>query len=153
MNITEVLSEEQILVKLNAKSKDEVLNTMIDALSGSPKVKDVEQIRKVVFEREKIMSTGIGKGFALPHGKTNSVEATMGVLATLYEPIDFESLDDVPVNIVFMLVGQEQSVGLHLRLLSKISRLMSNDGFRAELLRAEHPREVIQLFAERDADG
>ena len=152
MNITEVLSENHILVKIRAGSKEDVLNKMIDTLGDSPLVKDLEAVRRVVFEREKIMSTGIGKGFALPHGKSNAVDATMAVLATLEDPIDFDSLDNIPVNIVFLLVGQEQSVGVHLRLLSKISRLMNNDSFRGQLLQAASEAEVLRLFAERDGD-
>jgi len=152
MNIIDVLDRSSVLVQLNARTKDDVLNSMIDILKTSDRVKDIEEIRKAVFEREKIMSTGIGNGFALPHGKTKAVDSTVGVFATLAKPVDFKSLDSQPVSIVFMLIGQEHSVGTHLRLLSRISRLMTNVGFRDRLLTAATPNDAYNLFAQQESE-
>jgi fructose-specific phosphotransferase system IIA component len=152
MNIIDVLDRSSVLVQLNARTKDDVLNSMIDVLKNSEKVKDLEEIRKAVFEREKIMSTGIGNGFALPHGKTKAVESTIGVFATLANPVDFKALDSKPVHLVFMLIGQEHGVGTHLRLLSRISRLMTNIGFRDRLMSATTPDQAFEIFSQQESE-
>lgn len=152
MNITDVLDRTSVLVQLTARTKEDVLNSMVDVLKTSAKVKDIEEIRRAVFEREKVMSTGIGNGFALPHGKTKAVESTIGVFATLANPVDFKALDSRPVTMVFMLIGQEHGVGTHLRLLSRISRLMTNTGFRERLMNAATPDEAYELFSQQEAE-
>lgn len=152
MNITDVLERSSVLVNLEARTKEEVLNRMIDVLKGSESINSIDDIRQAVFEREKLMSTGIGNGFALPHGKTKAVKSTIGVFATLARPVDFQALDSQPVSIVFMLIGQEHGVGTHLRLLSRISRLMTNAGFRERLTAAATPDEAYELFARQESE-
>lgn len=152
MNIIDVLDRSSVLVQLDAHTKDDVLNRMIDVLKPSLKVKDIEEIRRAVFEREKIMSTGIGNGFALPHGKTKAVESTIGVFATLKEPVDFHALDNQPVQMIFMLIGQEHGVGTHLRLLSRISRLMTNANFRQRLMSATNAEEAYDIFSQQESE-
>ncbi|KXK35670.1 MAG: PTS IIA-like nitrogen-regulatory protein PtsN [Chlorobi bacterium OLB6] len=98
------------------------------------------------------MSTGIGHGVALPHGKTNTVTTSIAAMATLAEPVDFDSLDDEPVNIVLMLVGTESNVGGHLRLLSRVSRMVGTEQFRTQLRNATSVQSVIDLFASYEED-
>ena len=93
------------------------------------------------------MSTGIGYGVALPHGKSSVVHTSLAALAVLRTPIDFDALDDKPVNIVLLLVGTEEAVGAHLRLLSRISRMVGSDQFRSDLVGARTVEEVLDLFA------
>ncbi|MBI3257990.1 MAG: PTS sugar transporter subunit IIA [Ignavibacteriae bacterium] len=95
MKITDILKKSTILVQEHVGSKDAALTLMIEALSKSGQISDSVEVARVVWEREKIMSTGIGKGFALPHGKTNSVSETVGCFLTLDVPIDFNSLDNL----------------------------------------------------------
>jgi len=152
MKITDILKTSTILVHQNLDEKQAVLSKMISALSKSGQISDIEEVTRVVWDRENIMSTGIGKGFALPHGKTNSVSETVGCFLTLDKPIDFEALDSLPVNIIFMLIGRENTVGTHLRLLSRISRLMNNDTFRVEIANAQSSEEILALF-EREEDN
>ncbi len=146
MKLTDVISNESIIVKFAGHGKDEVFRAMIASMAASGKITDADEVYRVVMEREKIMSTGIGKGFALPHGKTNAVTDTIGALATLDTPIDFNALDNRPVNVVFMLIGRENAVGVHLRLLSRISRMMNDDMFRKKILDATSAAEVLLLF-------
>ena len=146
MKITDILKKSTILVQGHVIDKNAALTLMIEALHKSGQISDAVEVTRVVWEREKIMSTGIGKGFALPHGKTNSVAETVGCFLTLDEPIDFEALDNMPVNTIFMLIGRENTVGTHLRLLSRISRLMNNDVFRSEVTNARTSDEVFALF-------
>lgn len=93
MKITDILQPTAILLNTTFATKEAALDAMIDALSSGGHITKVEEARKAVFDREKIMSTGIGKGFALPHGKTNHITETVGAFMTLKEPLDFQALD------------------------------------------------------------
>jgi fructose-specific phosphotransferase system IIA component len=147
LKITDILDRNAVVLDLDASDKDEALGRLIDVLASTGKVRDIAQLRRVIFDREKLMSTGIGHGVALPHGKTNVVDASLAALATLRTPIDFDSLDDKPVTIIIMLVGTEGNVGLHLRLLSRISRMVGNDTFRLSLQAAKSADDVLALLA------
>ncbi len=92
------------------------------------------------------MSTGVGSGFAIPHGKTDAVSDIVAAFAVTSQPIDYQSLDDQPVRLIFLLVGRDNMVGPHIKLLSRISRLMNKDDFRKQLLEAETPTEVLEIF-------
>lgn len=148
MKIIDVLQKESIELNLSFQNKDELLSYIIQLAERSGKIADIESASKAVFDRERIMSTGVGKGIALPHAKTNSVADSVGALIILNSPIDFEALDGKPVNIIFLLMGRESNVGNHLRLLSKVSRLLNNDAFRSKLLKSETSDEVINIFSE-----
>jgi fructose-specific phosphotransferase system IIA component len=147
LKITDILDRNAVVLDLDASDKDEALGRLIDVLASTGKVRDIAQLRRVIFDREKLMSTGIGHGVALPHGKTNVVDASLAALATLRTPIDFDSLDDKPVTIIIMLVGTEGNVGVHLRLLSRISRMVGNDTFRLSLQAAKSADDVLALLA------
>jgi fructose-specific phosphotransferase system IIA component len=146
MHIASILEEPFIAINLPARSKEECLNSMIDMLAGSAKILDLEKVRAAILEREKIMSTGVGHGFAIPHAKTDALSDIVAAFATTQDPIDFQALDDQPVRLVFMLVGRESHVGTHLKLLSRISRLMNNPAFREQLLGATSPEQILHLF-------
>jgi fructose-specific phosphotransferase system IIA component len=150
MHIASILEESFIAINLQADTKEKALNAMIDMLAGSPKVLDLEKIRHAILERERIMSTGVGHGFAIPHAKTDALTDIIAAFATTARPIDFQALDDQPVRLIFMLVGRETHVGTHLKLLSRVSRLMNSENFRNQLLQATSPAEVLQLFNEEE---
>ena len=149
MKITDILQPSAILLNTTFATKDAALDAMIDALASGGHITKVEEARKAVFDREKIMSTGIGKGFDL---KTNHITETVGAFMTLKEPLDFQALDQQPVTIIFMLIGRENTVGTHLRLLSRISRLMNKDSFRDSISAAEKPEQVIARFASEEEE-
>lgn len=146
MKISDILNVNSIKINVHADNKNELLDTMVFLAEKSGKIIDRDEAKNEVFEREKIMSTGVGKGIAIPHAKTNAITDTVGALATLSNPIDYNSLDNEPVIIVFLLLGLENNVGNHLILLSKISRLMNNDSFRGQLLECKNGDDVISLF-------
>ena len=151
MHIASLLEEPFIAVNLAAESKEEALMMLVDRLGDSAKVLDLEKVRRAILEREKIMSTGVGHGFAIPHAKVDALTDIVAAFATLANPIDFQALDGQPVRLVFMLVGRETHVGTHLKLLSRVSRLMNNETFRDQLLQAGTPAEVLQLFQEEES--
>lgn len=150
MHISSVLDEQFIAIRIPATDKEKALNAMVDMLGKSRKVLDLEKVRTAILEREKLMSTGVGHGFAIPHGKTDAIEDIIAAFAITGEPIDFDALDNQPVQLIFMLVGKESHVGTHLKLLSRISRLMNNEVFRQQLLNAATPAEVLSLFEQEE---
>jgi fructose-specific phosphotransferase system IIA component len=151
MRISDILTEEYVVTGLEGDSKDTIIDALIDLVSRSPKVLDKEKVRSAIFDREKIMSTGVGNGFAIPHGKTDAVSDIVASFGVTAEPIDYESLDEKPVRLVFLLVGKDNLVGPHIKLLSRISRLMNKEEFRKRLLEAAGPKEIIELFRQEEA--
>jgi fructose-specific phosphotransferase system IIA component len=146
MNIHSLLSADSVLPRLQVKDKETLLNRLVDLLKTQVDSSQLESIREAVFEREEIMSTGVGKGFAIPHGKSSGIETNYASFAILDQPIDYESIDDKPVQIVFLLVGPESRNSAHIKLLSRISRLMNSSKFRNQLIDCETPEEILNLF-------
>lgn len=151
MRISDILTENLVATGLAGKSKDDIIDAMIELVAASPKVQDKDKVRKAIFEREKIMSTGVGNGFAIPHGKTDAVTDIVAAFAVTAEPIDYQSLDEKPVRLVFLLVGKDNLVGPHIKLLSRISRLMNKEEFRKRLLELKTPKEIIDTFKQEEA--
>ncbi|MDL1894157.1 PTS sugar transporter subunit IIA [Sphingobacteriales bacterium CHB3] len=151
MKISDLLTEDLVVTHLEGNSKDDIINSIVDLVATSPKVLDKEKVREAVFEREQIMSTGVGDGFAIPHGKTDAVSDIAAAFAITAEPIDYESLDEKPVRLVFLLVSKANMVGPHIKLLSRISRLMNKAEFREKLLHVSSPKEIIEMFKQEEA--
>lgn len=150
MKVTDLLKDGFVIAELNGNSKDEVINELIDLFKDDPRVNDIDKVREAVLEREKIMSTGVGKGFAIPHGKTNHVNEILGAFGRSTKPIDYHSLDQQPVNLVFLLVGKDNLVSTHIKLLSRISRMMNKDEFRNSLIEAKSKEEILDLFKKEE---
>jgi fructose-specific phosphotransferase system IIA component len=150
MKVSELLKPDFIISDLQGNTKEEIINELIDLFKNDPRVEDIEKVRNSVLEREKVMSTGVGKGFAIPHGKTNAVKEIIGAFGRLKDGIDYESLDGNPVNLVFLLVGKDNLISTHIKLLSRISRLMNKDDFRHRLAEANSADEIVKLFSEEE---
>lgn len=150
MNIYSLLSEETVLPQLKVQDKDELLNKLIDSLSEEMNREQLESVREAVFERENIMSTGVGKGLAIPHGKAKGIEDSYASFAILSEPVDYESIDDKPVQLVFLLAGPESKNSIHIKLLSRISRLMNSSSFRNQLMDCDTSEEILHTFRQEE---
>lgn len=150
MKVSELLKQEFIIPNLKGEIKEEIINELIDLFKNDPRVEDIEKVRSAVLDREKVMSTGVGKGFAIPHGKTNAVREIIGAFGRIKDGIDYESLDGNPVNLVFLLVGKDNLISTHIKLLSRISRLMNKDDFRHRLAEANNADEIVKLFSEEE---
>ena len=146
MKICEILRVDRIISSVQGTNKSEVIDELIDLFKNDERVKNLDEMKIAVHDREKIMSTGVGKGFAIPHAKTDSVNEIVAAFGKLDKPIDFQALDEQPVNLVFLLVGKESLVGPHIKLLSRISRMMNKDEFRESLTKANSPQEIYSLF-------
>lgn len=150
MKISDILSTDVIEVKLDVKDKDDSLNKIIALAAKSGKITDLEKVTQTIFEREKLVSTGVGKGFAIPHGKTDAILDTVAAFVITKGPIDFDSIDSEPVRFIFLLVGKETLLNTHIKLLSRISRLMNKDEFRDKLLSAETKDDVLKIFKDEE---
>ncbi len=146
--VYQLLAPEYIRVGLPGSSKEAVLEALLDVLAVHPAVLDPEMMREAVFERERMMSTGVGKGLGLPHAKTGAVRETVAAFAITAEPIDFGALDNEPVRLLFMLVGSERGKSEHIKILSRISRLLNRDAFREKLLQVRTAEEIRSLIEE-----
>ncbi|MEJ5350325.1 MAG: PTS sugar transporter subunit IIA [Melioribacteraceae bacterium] len=146
MKICDILKKDKIIPSMKGKTKFDLINELVDLFKDDERVIDLEGMRQSVIEREKIMSTGVGKGFAIPHAKSNSVNDIIAAFGKLDEPVDFQALDGQPVNLIFLLVGRENLVGPHIKLLSRISRMMNRDEFRESLAKAQTADEIYELF-------
>jgi len=143
MKISEILNEKVISVGLECTDKDDAINKMVDLASNSGLMTDINKVRECVIEREKLVSTGVGKGFAIPHGKTDEIKGIVAAFAVFLEPVQF----------VFLIVGKESLLNAHIKLLSRISRLMNKDEFREKLEEAKTPQEVLKIFTEEEANS
>ena len=150
MKVSDLLKPEFVVPDVKGVSKEDVINELIDLFKNDSKVEDIEKVRAAVLDREKIMSTGVGKGFAIPHGKTNAVKDIIGAFGKINEGIDYDSLDVNPVQLIFLLVGKDNLISTHIKLLSRISRLMNKDDFRHRLLEADTKEDIIKLFSEEE---
>lgn len=150
MKVSDLLNTKVVLTELNSSKKEDVINEMIDLFRNDIRVTDLEKVRDAVLERENIMSTGVGKGFAIPHGKTSAVTDIIGAFVKTSKDIAYDSLDGKPVNLIFLLVGKDTLVSTHIKLLSRISRLMNKDDFRERLLESKSPEDIIAIFNEEE---
>lgn len=150
-SIADLLSPSRVLVKLAETDKFNLIDALVDSLDGASEVTDLDQVRADVRAREALMSTGVGQGLALPHARSRAVTNTLAAFAVTESPVDYEALDGQPVRLAFLLVGPEEERGRHVRLLSRLSRLMARDTFRADLLDAPDAEAVIAAF--RDAEA
>jgi fructose-specific phosphotransferase system IIA component len=150
MKVTELLDEKFILTDFKSERKDDIINQLIDLHNENEVVTDLEKVRTAIHEREKEMSTGIGNGFAIPHGKTDAVKDVIASFGKTTNDIDYDALDGNPVNLVFLLVGRVDLVSNYIKLLSRISRMMNKEDFREKLLKAESKSKIINIFKEEE---
>ncbi len=150
MKICEILKPEKILVEFASTKKEDIINELINLFDGDPRINDIDKVRKAVLEREKIMSTGVGNGFAIPHGKTSGVNEIVAGFGKCTKSVDFQALDEKPVNLVFLLIGKDNMVGPHIKLLSRISRMMNKAEFRDKLANAASADEIYNIFLEEE---
>lgn len=150
MKVFELLEESFILTDFKSYDKKDIINELIDLHKEDINVNDLEKVRTAIHAREKEMSTGIGKGFAIPHGKTNAVKDVIVSFGKTTRDIDYDALDGNPVHLVFLLVGKVDLVSKYIKLLSRISRVMNKDEFRERLINSNSKEEIINIFKEEE---
>ncbi len=151
MKILEILDEELILSDLKAGGKKEAIEEMANLAVRHDERLNLDFLLDVLLEREKLGSTGIGDGVAIPHGKVPGIDEVIAVFARSTEGVDFESMDDKKAYLFFLLIAPENSSGAHLKALAKISRLMKEPQFRMRLMEAKSREEILRAFSEEDS--
>lgn len=151
MKITEILSPDLIIEQLHGSSKSEILGELADCLCAVHSEIPSDKLLGVLAERERMGSTAIGDGIAIPHGKIRGVDGIVGVFGRSRSGVDFESLDGKPTYLFFLLVAPEESASLHLKALARVSRLFKDAGFRERLINAGDKEELFRLIKEEDS--
>ena len=151
MKICDVLHKEAILADLKARNKEGILEELVAPVADIAKVQQEDLVR-VLLERERLGSTGIGGGIGIPHGKMKNLENLVLGFGLSRKGVDFESLDGKPAHIFFLLVTPENSTGLHLKLLARISRILKNETFKNRLLEAGDRDEIFGIIMGEDEE-
>lgn len=151
MHILDVLHREAILVDLQAKDKKGALDELVAPLAEIAGI-DHENLVRVLMERERLGSTGIGGGIGIPHGKFPGLKSLILGFGLSQKGVDFESMDGRPTYIFFLLITPENSTGLHLKLLARISKILKNDPFKEKLLHATDRDEIISIIKAEDEE-
>mgnify|MGYP004511781581 FL=1 len=143
MKITDLLSTSAIKLNGVAHSKEEVINQMVDLMASNGNIINKEEYKRVVMEREKEGTTGIGEGIAIPHGKTDAVSKPGLSAMVIPNGVNFDSLDGQPAKLIFLIAAPNTKDNVHLDVLSRLSTLLMDTEFRKELLNAETPAEFM----------
>lgn len=151
MLLTDLLTIDRIKIPLQASTKDGVLREMVQVIMSNPQ-EEPDEVLRAVREREAVLSTGIGNGVAIPHGKSALVPDLVMAAGRTAAPVDFDSLDGQPVQLLFMLIGPETAAGPHIKALSRISRLIRKDSVRAQLINAATAEEFYQGLKDAEAN-
>ena len=149
MLLTELLTPDRIRIPLRAENKDALLRELVQVLAADRSI-DESEVLRAVRERESVLSTGIGHGVAIPHGKSSAVPELRMAAGLTASPIEFDALDGQPVALFFLLVGPETAAGPHIKALSRISRLVRRDDVRDRLIGAKSSAEFLEAL--RDAE-
>ncbi len=146
MNLLDILSPRSMIVGLQGETKEDIIKELVDSLEEGEVLTDKDKVLQAVCEREKIMSTGIGDGIAIPHGKSDAVIRLAAALGTQKRGADFEALDGEPAYVFFLLVSPANISGPHIKALARISRLLKNDDFKKKLIAASTAAELLSVI-------
>src|SRR5262245_23663556 len=150
MKIVEILSENVVIPELHATTKEGVLREIAEHLASVHPEINANQLVEVLWERERLGSTAIGDGIAIPHGKLPGLRSVIAAFGRHRAGVDFQSLDGNPTKIFFLLVAPEDSVGQHLKALARVSRLLKDPAFRQRLISADGQSELYACIREED---
>ena len=152
MKLSELLEKNGVIPELRAKDKKGVLEELAEAMVLRKPSIDKESLVKVLLERERLGSTGIGDGVAIPHGKFHGIEHPIISFGRSRKGLDFESMDGGPVYLFFLLVAPENSASIHLKALARIAKLLKNSSFRKVLMEAQTQEEIYETIVNNDEE-
>lgn len=150
MLLTDLVTPERIKVPLESTVKDSLLRELVELVAQGDGVEDRDDLLRAVREREAVLSTGIGNGVAIPHGKSSAVPALRLACGLTAAPVDFDALDGQPVRLFFLLVGPETAAGPHIKALSRISRIVRKEDVRDRLLSSRSAEEFLDALKEAE---
>jgi len=147
--LTEILKPDRVVVPLAARDKNgviaELARVLVEHTGGR-----LDDVLTAIEERESVLSTGIGFGVAIPHARCAAVRELTMVGGVTGSPVPYDSIDGEPVRLVFLIVGPEASAGLHVKILSRIARLVRRDGVRRQLVESRTPDEFYSVLLDAE---
>ena len=152
MRLSELLEENNIIPDLKAMDKKGALEELAQAMVSQKPYLDKGALVNVLLDRERLGSTGIGDGVAIPHGKFHGIEQPIISFGRSRKGLDFESMDGEPVYLFFLLVAPENSASIHLKALAKIARILKNSSFRKVLIEAQTQKEIYETIIQDDEE-
>src|SRR5262249_42973416 len=145
-----ILDAESVVPALRGRSKDDVIAELADVVAGTHPEIDRRRLVQALEDRERLNSTALGDGIAIPHGKLPGLRRVIAAFGRSPGGVDFSSLDGKPTHLFFLLVAPEDSAGAHLKALARISRLLKDDAFRARLMAAPSGADLYRTIREED---
>ena len=150
MKITDVLQLNCVKVPLQATEKYQAITELIDLLNQAQSFSDYDTVLRAVMQREAVRSTGVGQGFAVPHGKCANVDRLVIAMGKTAIPIEFESIDKQPVNLIVLLISPLDQTGSHIQALANISRFMTTPGIRQLIDDCVEPEQLYKLITQHE---
>jgi nitrogen PTS system EIIA component len=151
MGVSEILTPEHVSVASVAegtvRTKAEAIQRLSKLLATGQALISAQEIERVLTDREKLQSTGVGGGVAIPHGAIDRLDHLIGAVLLCPKPIAFDAIDSAPVSILVAVIGPKRATGEHLKMLARVSRLLRDDAFRERLLSAPSGRDAFKLIA------
>jgi len=151
MRIDDFLAEDMVVAALEGRKKDDVIEELAEVVSRHHPEIDHWKLVGALQDRERLNSTALGEGVAIPHGRLPGVKRVVAAFGRSPQGVDFNSLDGKPTHLFFLLVAPEDSAGAHLKALARISRLLKDDSFRTRLMQAEDGPSLYRIIREEDA--
>ena len=152
MKMSEIIEEENIIPDLKAKDKNGVLEELAEVISNREPSVNKRDLVRVLVERQRLVSTGIGDGVAIPHGKLNGIKHPLISFGRSNKGLDFDSMDGQTAYLFFLLVAPENSSSVHLQVLAKIAKILKNGTFRKKLMESRTREEIYQTIIQTDEE-
>jgi len=149
MKLASLLSENNLILNLRAKKKEDALKEMVSFLSKNNEI-DEDEVYKGIIAREEVMSTGLGGGVAIPHTKADSAKNVMVVFARVKDGVDFKSIDQQPVYLIFMVIVPSDATISQIKILARISRLLKHNYIRERLKVLKTKKEILNFIAQEE---
>ncbi|MDP3025392.1 MAG: PTS sugar transporter subunit IIA [candidate division Zixibacteria bacterium] len=146
MKLSKFCGEDLISFDLKGKTKNEIIEELVNLTSRSKLVKDKDEVLKAVLEREKLVTTGVGYGVAFPHAKTKAIKGIVIAFGRSKTGIDFDAMDKKPVHLFFLIAAPEDAIGAHLNVMARLSYLMKSEKNREALMKISSPKELLELL-------
>ncbi len=146
MKLSKFCDEGLISFELSSKTKEGVIEELVNLAAKSKLVKDREMLLRDVLEREKLVTTGVGYGVAFPHAKTRSVRGIVIAFGRSKPGIDFDAMDKRPVHLLFLIAAPEDAIGAHLNVMARLSYVMKSEENREKLLNLKSPKELLEML-------
>jgi len=150
MEFSELICKEFIIPEFKGRTKKQILEELVECVAFKKSDVNKDDLLKALLEREKLGSTGIGDGVAIPHGKLNGLDNIILLFGKSSEGIDFDAIDAKPVTLVFLLVAPADSAGLHLKALARLSRMLREKDFKSNLLSESDQQSLLRIIIDKD---